>query len=178
MSMPNSMQWKQLERTAAKKLGGVRKLRRTLHFGISDSDVDHAAFIIDCKYGKQNPETYWAMAKGVKGVILKPKAKQVKDPAQDPTAGTYLLYWLDDFVELLNREILDLSGTYTLDGRYRGGENKIREIRAKYAKGADAHKVPLLVMKRTGCRGELCFVKLDELYEAHKLWKEAYPNGV
>jgi len=49
-----SKAWKNLERTAAKALGGTRNTRGG-DFGKSAPDVEHSLFSIECKYRKSLP---------------------------------------------------------------------------------------------------------------------------
>ncbi len=102
-----STSWKDLERTAAKKLGGTRIIRGN-DFGASDLDVLHPHFAIDAKWRSKLAVLRWwekllkdndrLYGKGNKIPILVMKEKGQR--------GELLVISLDDFVKIVKEEYL------------------------------------------------------------------------
>jgi hypothetical protein len=100
-----SGQWKELEKTAARKLGGVRLVRGD-DFGESMLDVEHEWLACDAKWRtklsvmtlfrkleKDNDKIY---GKGTKIPILIMKEKGMR--------GELIVIKLDDFIKVVNGE--------------------------------------------------------------------------
>ncbi len=91
------MNWKNLERTAARKLGGERVWRGD-NFYQSAPDVEHPGLSIECKYRKALPKWLVEAMEQAKGydaqkipvVVLKERYQR----------GEYVLLQLDDFVSI------------------------------------------------------------------------------
>lgn len=98
-----STAWKNLERTAAKKLGGIRIVRGD-DFSQSLLDIEHPFWAVDCKY----------------------------------------------------RSTLALEGWYT----------KLCEDNKKLY--PDQGKIPILVVKKRGMRGELVVISIDDFLKVIK----------
>ena len=157
-----SKQWKALERIAAKKLGGKRKLRRAFDFGIKDSDVDHPIFCIDCKYGKQVPITFWNRLKEASydGIRLRTKA-----------GVDYYLITLDALVDYMKT---GMGSFYEIpwERNAKKFEGWREKIITDYINGnmGDDGKIPLVVMKSPRQTGEMCFILCDDFYDARDWW--------
>jgi hypothetical protein len=100
-----SQQWKALEKTAARKLGGVRLVRGD-DFSQSILDVEHPLFAIDCKWRtslavvtwfqkliKDNEKIY---GKGRKVPILVIKKKNMR--------SELIVIDIEDFIKVVNDE--------------------------------------------------------------------------
>ena len=138
-----SKQWKALERVTAKKLKGIRKMSRSLHRGVSDSDVAHPLFEIDCKYGKQVPDKHSELIK-----------KYGKLNILNFLGTNYNIATLDTFADILSGE----SVPYTVKVQYQPLRSYItwlNEIKRKYWQPRQL--MPLVVTKRPKEQMEVVF---------------------
>lgn len=88
MKKKRSNSWKQLERTAAKLLGGKR-VTRGADFSKSMPDVDHDLFQIECKYRKNGFKSlydYLEQAKGYDPKSLKLPLVVIQQKGKAPLA--------------------------------------------------------------------------------------------
>ena len=98
-----SQQWKALERTAARKLGGVRLFRGD-NFSESMLDVEHDWLAIDCKYRSSLATASWfkklvkdnekIYGKGRKVPVLVIKEKNMR--------GELIVIDIEDFITVVN----------------------------------------------------------------------------
>lgn len=100
-----SQQWKALEKTAARKLGGVRLVRGD-DFSQSILDVEHPLFAIDAKYRSTLATVTWfkklvsdnekIYGKGNKIPILVIKQKGMR--------GELVVIDIEDFIKVVNED--------------------------------------------------------------------------
>jgi len=142
----SSQAWKDLERTAARKLHGIRKLKRSLHWGIKDSDVAHPIFEIDCKYGSTVPVKLHNLVREDKSKI-------------HSFDGIYFVCTLDRFVEALKHKD---TFSFVCDLKIPKWYFDVIEKIELYSR--DRQLVPLVVSKRPREQMEIVVCKTHSLY--------------